>query len=61
MEDKKLPEHSQRRFCFYELRGGVHEFASAASKLLNNDGKFCTSVLQQTVWASTLVLVPWRT
>eukprot|EP00438_Fugacium_kawagutii_P007623 Skav221464 [mRNA] locus=scaffold1700:296615:300058:+ [translate_table: standard] len=41
MEDKKLPEHSQRRFCFYELRGGVHEFALAASKLLSSDGKFC--------------------
>ncbi|CAK9075147.1 unnamed protein product [Durusdinium trenchii] len=40
-EDKKLPEHSQRRFCYYELRGGLHDFAMAAAKMLKRDGKFC--------------------
>ena len=34
LQGKKLPEHSQRRFCYYELRGGINEFASAASKML---------------------------
>lgn len=41
LQGKKLPEHSQRRFCYYELRGGINEFASAASKMLKSDGKFC--------------------
>ncbi|CAE7556088.1 unnamed protein product, partial [Symbiodinium pilosum] len=39
--DRKLPAHSQRRYCYYELRGGPYEFAQAAVKALTDEGKFC--------------------
>ena len=41
IEDKKLPAHSQRRHCYYELRGGVFDFAAAAARVLKPDGRFC--------------------
>ncbi|CAE7303561.1 TOP2 [Symbiodinium natans] len=39
--DRKLPAHSQRRYCYYELRGGPREFAQTASRALTDEGKFC--------------------
>ncbi|CAE7507863.1 ddaD [Symbiodinium sp. CCMP2592] len=39
--DRKLPSHSQRRYCYYELRGGPREFAQTASRSLSEEGKFC--------------------
>eukprot|EP00439_Symbiodinium_sp_Y106_P032803 s5686_g3.t3 len=39
--DRKLPAHSQRRYCYYELRGGPREFAQTASRSLSEEGKFC--------------------
>ena len=38
---RKLPAHSQRRYCYYELRGGPREFAQTASRSLSEEGKFC--------------------
>ena len=38
---RKLPAHSQRRYCYYELRGGPREFAQTASRSLSDEGKFC--------------------
>jgi len=37
----KLPQHPQKRFCYYELRGGVYDFAQAAAAQLTDQGVFC--------------------
>eukprot|EP00440_Ansanella_granifera_P041225 gb/GFBE01044708.1/.p1 GENE.gb/GFBE01044708.1/~~gb/GFBE01044708.1/.p1 ORF type:complete len:312 (+),score=59.24 gb/GFBE01044708.1/:1-936(+) len=38
---RQLPAHLQRRYCYYELRGGIAEFAAAAAAKLSPTGKFC--------------------
>lgn len=37
---QKLPRHPQRRYCNYELRGGVFDFACAAARQLVAKGIF---------------------